>query len=177
MARRRSEINHYSGISVRMSIHNMENVISNSFRRALHLNESEVVPRITDLTHLSSSMKGKIEWNFIEDGTEEEKINLLIRDATSKIFRQYFSHDSFTLFLIEFSTGNGFETSEMHPAPAYIRKSEAYPSLMERIAQLTDNPFPALKASALEFILEGLAIGGRIKKEVREHATHYCSKQ
>ena len=172
-ARLQSEINHSSGISVRMSIHNMENLISNAFRRSIRLHEHEVVPRTIDLTHLSSSMKGKIEWNFIEDTIEEEKCSLLIRDAVSKIFKKYFSHHSFTPFLKQFSTGDGFELSEMTPSPSYLHNGEPYPALMERVSQLVDNTSPAQQASAVEFILEGLAITGRIKKEIRETALIY----
>ncbi len=177
MARRRSEINHYSGISVRMSIHNMENLISNAFRRAIRLKEKEIVPRITDLIHLSSSMKGKIEWDFIEDGAEEEKIKIIIRDAISKIFRQRLSNDSFGNFLKEFSNGNGFKVSEMTSSSHYLKNSEAYPSLKERVAKLTGDTSLAHRASATEFILEGLAIGGKIKKEIEETSTTYGSKQ
>ncbi|MCK5256044.1 MAG: magnesium chelatase, partial [Deltaproteobacteria bacterium] len=177
MARRRSEINHSSGISVRMSIHNMENMISNAFRRAIRLNEKEVVPRITDLIHLSSSMKGKIEWDFIEDNAEEEKINILIRDAISKIFRQRLSHDSFADFIKEFSSGNGFEISEITPSPAYLRNIESYPSLKVRADQLSEDASQESIASAVEFILEGLAIGGKIKKEIRETSITYDSRQ
>lgn len=155
MARRKSEINHYSGISVHMSIHNMENLISNDFRRAIRLNEKEVVPRITDLIHLSSSMKGKIEWDFIEGNAEEEKIKILIRDAVSKIFRHLFSQDSFANSLKEFSAGDGIEVSEMTSSPFYLRNIEAYPSLKVRMAQLTEDTSSAARASAVEFILEG----------------------
>ena len=38
-ARRKSDINQHSGISVRMSIHNMENLISNALRRAIRLKD------------------------------------------------------------------------------------------------------------------------------------------
>jgi len=177
MARHRSEINHSSGISVRMSIHNMENMISNAFRRAIRLNEKKVVPRITDLIHLSSSMKGKIEWDFIEDNAEEEKINILIRDAISKIFRQHLSHDSCADFIKEFSSGNGFEVSEITPSPAYLRNIESYPSLKGRADQLSEDASQESIASAVEFILEGLAIGGKIKKEIRETSITYDSRQ
>jgi magnesium chelatase subunit I len=173
MARLQSEINHSSGISVRMSIHNMENLISNAFRRSIRLHEHEVVPRSIDLTHLSSSMKGKIEWNFIEDTIEEEKCSLLIRDAISKIFKKYFSHQSFTPFLKQFSRGDGFKLSEMTPSPSYLHNGKPYPSLMEQASQLVDTASPAQHASAVEFILEGLAIGGRIKKEISETAMFY----
>jgi len=177
MARRRSEINHYSGISVRMSIHNMENLISNAFRRAIRMNEKEVVPRIIDLIHQSSSMKGKIEWDFVEDNAEEEKIKILIRDAVSKNFRQYFSQDYFANFLKEFSAGDGLKITEMTPSHTYIKSSEAYPSLKERITQLSKDTSTASRASAIEFILEGLAISGRIKKKISENGITYCTKQ
>lgn len=152
-------------------------MISNAFRRAIRLNEKEVVPRITDLIHLSSSMKGKIEWDFIEDNAEEEKINILIRDAISKIFRQYLSHDSFADFIKEFSSGNGFEVSEITPSPAYLRNIESYPSLKVRADQLSEDASQESIASAVEFILEGLAIGGKIKKEIRETSITYDSRQ
>jgi len=177
MARRRSEINHYSGISVRMSIHNMENLVSNAFRRAIRLNEKEVAPRINDLTHLTSSMKGKIEWDFVEDNAEDEKIKILIRDAVSKIFRQYFSQDSFANFLKEFSEGDGIKVTEMTPSHTYLKSSETYPSLKERIVKLTDDTSTATRASAAEFILDGLAISGKIKKEISENGLTYGTKK
>ena len=155
----------------------MENLISNAFRRAIRLNEKKIVPRITDLIHLPSSMKGKIEWDFVEDGAEEEKINILIRDAISKIFRQRFPSDSFANFLREFSNGNSFTVSEMTSSSHYLKNSEAYPSLKERVEKLTDDTSLAYRASATEFILEGLAIGGKIKKEIEETSITYGSKQ
>ena len=176
LARLQSDINHYSGISVRMSIHNMETLISNALRRSIGLHEHEVVPRTIDLIHLSSSMKGKIEWQFIEDTVEEEKCDLLIKAAVSKIFKKHFPDHSFTQFLKQFSGSNGFELSEMTPSTSYLRCCEPYPSLLERASQLLENPSPAQQASAIEFILEGLAIGEKIRKEVRESSSLYRAK-
>jgi len=34
---------------------------------------------------------------------------------------------------------------------------------------------PAGQASAIEFILEGLAVTGRVRKEIRENTLHYRS--
>ncbi|MCP4716341.1 MAG: AAA domain-containing protein, partial [Deltaproteobacteria bacterium] len=48
-ARRQADINQASGISVRMTLNNMETVISNALRRSIRLGEPEVVPRVTDL--------------------------------------------------------------------------------------------------------------------------------
>jgi magnesium chelatase subunit I len=166
-ARRKSEINQHSGISVRMTIHNMENLVSNALRRAIRLNEHLVVPRITDLMHLGSTMKGKIEWDFIEDGVEEDKVNTLIREAVSRIFRKTFQQELFAQFLKEFSAGDGWEVSIMTPSIAYAAQAERYPSLKRHLNAIIRESSPELVASGIEFILEGLTLLGRIKKEVR----------
>ena len=160
-----------------MSIHNMENLISNAFRRSICLNEKEVVPRMVDLNHLTSSMKGKIEWEFIETSEEEDMISLLVRDAVSKVFTNYFGNNAFTPFLQEFSTGNGLSVSEMTPSLSYLDIITPYPSLREKAEYLAEVCAPAQIVSAAEFILEGLAARGKIRKEVREAGTLYSSRQ
>jgi magnesium chelatase subunit I len=172
-ARRKSEISQHSGISVRMTIHNMENLISNALRRSIRLHEQLVVPRITDLMHLCSTMKGKIEWEFLEDGVEEEKINALIRDAVVKIFRKQYPQETFALFLKEFTSADGFEVSEMTPSSAYAAHLEKYPSLKNHVSALLEELSPGLLASGVEFILESLSHLGRIKKEVRHDTVFY----
>jgi len=172
-ARRKQEINQRSGISVRMTIHNMENLLSNALRRAIRLKETCVVPRMTDLVHLCSSMKGKIEWEFLEDEVEEEKIAALLKDAIIKIFRQRFARESFAEFLKEFAAGDGWETSEMKPATAYLCQAQRYPSLLQHLDTLVPERSPELVAAGSEFILEGLSLVGRIKKDLRDDAIYY----
>ncbi len=175
-ARRRSEINHSSGISVRMTIHNMETLISNALRRAIRLNEQEVIPRISDLVHLPATMKGKIEWNFAENHEEEGKIAALIRDAVQKIFRETFPRGAFEPFLKQFSGEDTLEVSECTDSLSYAEKIERYSSLREKAAGLVDRSTPAALASAAEFVLEGLFITGRILKETHDHHTRYGTK-
>ena len=56
-ARRSPDINQRSGVSVRTSISNYEALVANAFRRALRLNESEVVPRVSDLPFVTPSLQ------------------------------------------------------------------------------------------------------------------------
>jgi magnesium chelatase subunit I len=177
LARSRPDINHYSGVSVRMSIHNLENLISTAFRRSIRLREKEVVPRISDLSHLMSSMKGKIEWDFADETGESEKINLLVRDAVALVFKKRFPRETFPDFLKAFSTGEGIHVSEADSSSSYPAKIRPYPQLAERAALLAEGSSPPLLASAAEFILEGLAVSGKIKKEVRETGAAYSSRQ
>ncbi|MFQ5976397.1 MAG: magnesium chelatase, partial [Candidatus Hydrothermarchaeales archaeon] len=58
-ARTHSEIDQTSGVSVRISINNQENVIANTLRRYLRLKENYIVPRITDLTYITATTSGK----------------------------------------------------------------------------------------------------------------------
>ncbi len=171
-ARRRSEINHASGISVRMTIHNMETMVSNALRRAVRLDETQVVPRMSDLPHLLATMKGKVEWNFAEDHEEDEKLQVLIRDATQKVFRETFQRGAFEPFLNEFA--DVWEVSELTPAGAYIERLEQYPTL-KKFMNGRDS-CAAAAASMVEFILEGLAISGRITRRVSERRTRYGRK-
>ena len=61
LARTSPAINQQSGVSVRMAIANMENMVSNAERRGLLLGENPSVPRISDLAYLTASTRGKIE--------------------------------------------------------------------------------------------------------------------
>src|SRR5207237_7001534 len=67
MARRSTDISQRSGVSVRVSVSNFENVLSNASRRALRLKERHVAPRISDLPAIIASTAGKIELDVVGD--------------------------------------------------------------------------------------------------------------
>ncbi|MCP4716310.1 MAG: hypothetical protein GY868_14420 [Deltaproteobacteria bacterium] len=156
-----------------MTLNNMETVISNALRRSIRLGEPEVVPRVTDLMHLLSTMKGKVEWNFAEDHEEDRKIAELIRDAIAIVFRRRCGSGVFAAFLQEFTAGQQCEISEMTPAEAYRQIIERYPALKKQVAALAAEETPGSAAAAVEFILEGLAISGRLTKKIHERRVSY----
>ena len=55
LARQSSHVNQRSGVSVRLSVSNIEVLAANAVRRALRSGEREVVPRICDLEALAAS--------------------------------------------------------------------------------------------------------------------------
>src|SRR5262245_66584977 len=61
LARRSSEISQRSGVSVRVSICNYENLLSSALKRAIRLGESVASPRVSDLDAMVASTPGKIE--------------------------------------------------------------------------------------------------------------------
>src|SRR5260370_26463603 len=85
------DINEQSGVSVRMSIANCENMISNAERRGILLGETLVVPRISDLAFLAASTRGKIELTMSEDDSQEDKVvGKLIGEAVKNLFAAHF---------------------------------------------------------------------------------------
>src|SRR5258708_11177268 len=61
LARKSPEISQRSGVSVRVTIANYENLTSNALKRALRNHHTAVVPRISDLPPVVASSAGKIE--------------------------------------------------------------------------------------------------------------------
>src|SRR6185312_15972466 len=74
LARTSPAINQQSGVSVRMSIANMENMISNAERRGLLTGEDPVVARISDLTNIAAGTRGKLELALVEEEGQEDKL-------------------------------------------------------------------------------------------------------
>jgi magnesium chelatase subunit I len=176
-ARRRQDINHFSGVSVRMTIHNMETLVSNALRRAVRLKERAVVPRITDLPHLSSTMKGKVEWNFAEAAEEDEKLGALVREAVLNVFKYTFQPAAFNDFLRGFTAPCEIMVCELSPVAEYAAVFSRYPALREVARHLAPGGAPAMLAAACEFMLEGLAVSGRIARATSRGHIRYSLPQ
>jgi magnesium chelatase subunit I len=172
LARKSTEINQRSGVSVRVSICNYENVVSNALRRSIRLGEREVVPRISDLPYLAASTGGKIEFESLDEDRGESLIQKLIAKAVLNTFDRYFPVQQFDDFVAKFRTGWSMEVSEGMKSSAYEEKTrEAQPhagavgGLLEGLRKLQCESSPALLASGMEFILEGLHLHRRLNKE------------
>src|SRR5262249_10396831 len=109
LARSSPTINQQSGVSVRMSIANNENMISNAERRGILLGENPVVPRISDLAYLAASARGKIELTLTEDDGQEDKvIAKLIGEAVKNVFESHFDPKAFRALVEWFEGGKSF---------------------------------------------------------------------
>ena len=86
-ARRSPHINQRSGVSVRLSIANYETLVANATRRALRHGETEVVPRVSDLDALVASTAGKVEFETVDDGREEQVLDRIVKTAVLETFR------------------------------------------------------------------------------------------
>jgi len=172
-ARRSPEINQRSGVSVRMSISNYETLISNALRRAIMLDETDVVPRVSDLPYLYASTTGKIELESIEEGREKQIVDDLIKKAVRKVFNRNLKVDNFRKFIERFKTGAAIEVSDMMAALDYSRIVGEYNDLMDGVVALGSFDNATAVASAVEFILEGLHLNDKLNKEMVEGRRSY----
>ena len=90
LARESAHVNQASGVSVRLTVANMEVLVANATRRALRLGETDVVPRITDLDALAAATSGKIEIETLEEGRDAQIIEQFLRGAVLTCFRETF---------------------------------------------------------------------------------------
>lgn len=182
LARTSPAVNQQSGVSVRMSIANAENMVSNAERRGLTSNETVVVPRISDLAYLSASARGKLELTMTEDeGQEDKVIDKLIAEAVKNIFESHFSVKQFRSLVEWFEGGQTLVIGDKIPSQDYVKRLNEVPGLKKEVQQFLqktagnapDKAQAALTASAVEFILEGLHVSNRLNKSQREGQAVY----
>ena len=164
LARRSPHISQSSGVSVRMSIGNYENLASNAIRRAARLGESLAVPRVSDLYFLIASTAGRVEIEALDEGKEEQVLGRIQRGAISAVFGRYFSPSQFDSLVGRFDGGEMLEVGEAMPAAAYEKAMPAA-DLAPALKRLGLPDRPEARASALEFILEGLHLNKRLNKD------------
>lgn len=165
-ARNSNEINQSSGVSVRITINNLESVLSNAEKRAVRLGEQEIVPRLSDLHALTASTIGKIELEYMgEDKREEEVVERLVNRAVLRVFDRYLKLDDLKPVVAYFNNGWGMQVSDSMPSREYLEDVRSIPGLRECIRRLGVGDSPAQIASAAEFILEGLHLHQKLNKE------------
>ena len=173
LARQHADINQRSGVSVRMSIANYESLVSNGLRRSLLLREAEAVPRISDLPAVLPSSNGKIELETIEEGKEGDVVAELTRQAVRKVFNHNFDLSDLADVLEYFGLGQSLEVSDTMPNGAYKQKTKEVDGLTKLMQRLGCAKSPALMASGIEFILEGLHLNKKLNKKVIEGEISY----
>ncbi|HLC29448.1 MAG TPA: magnesium chelatase [Dehalococcoidia bacterium] len=165
LARRSPDINQRSGVSVRVSITNLENIQSNAIRRAIRLKENYAVPRISDLPAILASTAGKIELETAEEGREEHVIDKLVQTAVVNVFNRYFRVQDLEPVVASFDQGASVEVSDLTPSREYLQVARQATGLLEAAEKLAGDKNPASVASAVEFLLEGLHLNRKLNKE------------
>ena len=174
LARQSSDISQRSGVSVRVSICNYENLLSSALKRAIRLHETLAVPRVSDLAALSASTTGKIELETVGDGGEDKLLSRLMQKAVLNVFGRTFNAAELADVVKAFEGGAVVQASDTMPSDEYVKQAGQMPGLRAAAAKLGATE-PAAVAAAMEFVLEGLHLGKKLNKDVQAGRYRYRS--
>jgi magnesium chelatase subunit I len=196
-ARTSEFVDQKSGVSARLTISCMENLVSNAERRAIKYDEEIVYPRICDLNFVLPGITGKIELVF--EGEQEGSVKVskaLIGKAIREVFRKYFpdplpktryhyeekgkqqtqsSHQEYAQIIAWFEGGNKIEISDEMPIDDFyseLCKVKGLKEVVKKYLKIDEGDKYAM-ATAMEFVLDGLHQFSRIAKDEVDNVSSY----
>jgi magnesium chelatase subunit I len=166
-ARTDKRIDRRSGVSQRMPISVMENVISNSERRAIVTGEREVVPRISDVYSAQPAITGKIELEYEGELVGGHAIaRELIRRAADATFQERAGGVNVDDIVIWFDEGGALQVTDDERSDAVAEAFESVPGLVELVRKvgLAPRGDAPMTVAACELVLEALVARKRISR-------------
>jgi magnesium chelatase subunit I len=164
-AREDKRIDKRSGVSQRLPISAMENVISNAERRAIRNGEQLVVPRIGDIYAAMPAITGKLELEYEGEMKGADTVGReLIRSAIASTYDQYFQAANMNQVVQWFDLGGNVQMTDTASAAELSNTLKDIQGLNEKLSALGIKPKDAaeVQVSAAEFVLEGLYAHKRI---------------
>jgi magnesium chelatase subunit I len=155
-------------VSARFAIAAAETVAASALRRSGLLGEAHPVARIGDTVSVTSTLRGKVEFDSGEEGREIEILSHLLRTATADTFRARLAGLDLSGFTDLVAEGQLIETGELVAADEVLRQVGTVPGLakvLERLG-LGDAPTRGEAAAGVEFALEGLHLTRRLSKDL-----------
>ena len=166
-ARADQKVDKRSGVSQRLSITTIENVISNAERRALLQQEPLVVPRVSDVYASLSALTGKIELEYEGELKGPENVaRELARAAIATVFDGYAAQADTRLVIDWFESGGTVELSDTTSAADLLEAVEAIDGLksVTGVVGVSGRDTEPVRAAAADFVLEGLCALKKISR-------------
>jgi magnesium chelatase subunit I len=166
-ARADKRIDNRSGVSQRLPISVIENVVSSAERRAIVNRESTAVPRIADLYAALPSITGKIELEYegeLQGGAVVARD--LVRRACLATFEARAGGADCEAIVEWFDAGGALKVGGDERAEALVQGFAAVPGLLDLVKQtgLAGPDDAARLVAASELVLEGLVAQKRISR-------------
>jgi magnesium chelatase subunit I len=186
-ARASEYVDQNSGVSARMPIALIENLVSNAERRGLLAGESKVTTRVCDLQHAVSAVSGKVE--LVLEGEQEGALNVaraLLGRGIKAIFTQRFpdafkprrgrrsaesegggevTSSDYRPILEWFSSGNHVEVADDLPQAEFMKQLQSVRGLAPLAEKYLEPSSPEEHAVAMELVLEGLHQHSMLSRE------------
>jgi magnesium chelatase subunit I len=184
-ARQSEYVDQSSGVSARVPISALENVVSNAERRTLRTNTRPARARVVDVVAALPAVTGKIE--LVYEGEQEGPLEVgmgLVGKAVRRVFdrhcpnpklqpREAPDESPFADILAYFNSGQQVLLSDSDTDEEHYEKLLA----VDGLAVLADRCFPgdgdADRAVAMEVLLEGLHQHNLVAREATDEAFRY----
>lgn len=186
-ARESEFVDQKSGVSARLTISSMENLISNAERRAIINKEEIIMPRISDLNSILPGITGKVELVFEGEQEGSSKVaRSILSKATREVYKKYFpdplerrkkdpNYKSPYESVIEwFQNGNTITIKDSMGFKEFfseLKKVKGLESFVKKYPQYFETEYEL--ASLMEFVLDGLHQSSKIAKDVYDSTTSY----
>ncbi len=184
-ARTSDFVDQKSGVSARMTISFLENIISNAERRAFMTGADEAVPRMCDMFAALSAVTGKIE--LVYEGEQEGVTNVaqaLLGKAIRKVFLTFFpdpfqaakkEQNPYRQVLGYFKNEKTVEIADDLPDEEYRARLEAVPGLASLVDEFMPEAYDTVqeKAVCMELVLEGLHQNSMLSKDELDNSRIY----
>jgi magnesium chelatase subunit I len=187
-ARKSEYVDQNSGVSARLPIALLENIVSNAERRGLVTGEKRVTTRVCDLQQAVSAVSGKVE--LVLEGEQEGAMNVaraLVGRGVKAMFAQRFpdaykprrgrgaaaaaaaesesAASEYRPILEWFSSGNHVVIADDMPHAEFLRQLSSVRTLPQLAAKYLEPGSPEEAAVAMELALEGLHQNSMLSRE------------
>jgi magnesium chelatase subunit I len=179
-ARQDQKVDKRSGVSQRLPISLLENVVSNAERRSLASGETIAVPRITDIYAAIPAITGKFELEYEGELKGADTVaREIVRSAVAIVFDGWFPNVDLRQVTEWFDLGGNLQIDDALPAADLVARTAEVQGLHEAARTATSTPSgrsgqagpgkrpdePRL-ASAVDFVLEGMYAQRKISRSV-----------
>ncbi len=182
MARHSEFVDQKSGVSARLTISSIENLISNAERRAIINNDEMIMPRMCDVLSILPGITGKVELVF--EGEQEGALKVakaLISKSVREIYKKYFPDplikkkkgsaekevkDPYAEIVEWFQYGGKVNIKDDMTFKEYIKelkKVDGLENFVKKFPQYYESETEL--ASLMEFVLDGLHQNSKIAKD------------
>ena len=166
-ARGDRRIDHRSGVSQRLPITVLENVVSNAERRAVQTGESRITPRIADLYSALPAITGKLELEYEGELLGGAAIaRELIRRAADATLRDRVGPAAMDDVVMWFDAGAALQVTDEVPTATLRAAFASVPGLVPFVCEmgLAPETDDAAIAVACELVLESLVARRKLSR-------------
>jgi magnesium chelatase subunit I len=159
VAREDQRVDRRSGVSQRLPITVLENVVSSAEQRALVLGEPVAVPRVADVYRALPAITGKLELEYEGEQAGAEKVARdIIKKSAGEVFDRMLDHVDTKRIVAWFNGGKTLKTSDDEAVADLWREFERVPGLLDAALEsgVVDPEDEASVVALCELLLEGL---------------------